>query len=244
MERYNEQTKASSRHKYSSQYDRESTTDDEDCSERQQFLQPHGLQLNEFTSHITNHNNNNNNVSSNYSRKKRRFKHKEVNGKILFPYKYRSIPEIRSIRSFRKKFIFFIIIFVVILTQIGIALHYVEQNAISEWKSLFLPVSVNRMVFNFCVFSLLGTIPGWDRNTTRDIPYYIAPHLNTTLIEPAQVCKPSDNILLLIVICTSVENFENRFVSISDIKAWKKNSVLNLQPNKNIFNFWLSITGK
>lgn len=53
-------------------------------------------------------------------------------------------------------------------------------------------------------------LPGWNRNTTRYIPVYILPDVNTALIEPTNVCDGDDKLLLLIVVCSSPDNFDRR----------------------------------
>lgn len=52
-------------------------------------------------------------------------------------------------------------------------------------------------------------VEGWSKNTSRDIAEYILPNENTTLIESA-VCQRQDDALLLIVVCSSAENYEAR----------------------------------
>lgn len=55
------------------------------------------------------------------------------------------------------------------------------------------------------------SISGWDRNTTRDTATYVYPYVNTTLIEPVNVCN--DKLFLLVIICSSAVNYETRFES-------------------------------
>lgn len=58
--------------------------------------------------------------------------------------------------------------------------------------------------------SRIATLPGWDRKTTRYIPVYVQPNVTTTLIEPTNVCDGDGKLLLLIVVCSSPDNFEKR----------------------------------
>lgn len=210
MDKYNERTKASSkqRYKYSElQRDNtgESTTDDEDAVHERKQLSSDLIDSNSVQ--YFNANSNRNGIGG-----KTRSKQIVVNGKTYYPYKIRNLSDIRTIRSFRKKCLFLVIVSLVILTQIGLALHYVEQIGIGKFYNFSI---CNTGLNGVSLFARAATIPGWDRNTTRDIPYYILPHLNTTLIEPAQICTATDNILVLIVVCSSAENFENRFVIFS-----------------------------
>ncbi|XP_031639478.1 beta-1,3-galactosyltransferase 1-like [Contarinia nasturtii] len=59
-------------------------------------------------------------------------------------------------------------------------------------------------------FGLNLSVSGWDRNQSRSIPFYILPDENTTILEPSSLCKGNSPILLLIVICSSADNFEIR----------------------------------
>lgn len=54
-------------------------------------------------------------------------------------------------------------------------------------------------------------IAGWNTNTSRDVSDYILPNENTTLIEPTNVCD-NEKIFLLIVVCSSADNFDSRYV--------------------------------
>lgn len=64
--------------------------------------------------------------------------------------------------------------------------------------------------------SRIAILPGWDRNTTRNISIYVQPDVRTTLIEPTNVCDGDDKLLLLIVVCSSPGNFEKRWVKMAD----------------------------
>lgn len=58
-----------------------------------------------------------------------------------------------------------------------------------------------------------GTIPGWSFNTSRDTRDYILPDDNTTILN-VNVCAPIDNkkLFLLVVVCSSLNNFDQRQV--------------------------------
>lgn len=58
--------------------------------------------------------------------------------------------------------------------------------------------------------SRIALLPGWNRNTTRNISEYIFPDISTTLTEPTNVCDGDENLLLLIVVCSAPGNFEKR----------------------------------
>ena len=53
-------------------------------------------------------------------------------------------------------------------------------------------------------------VDGWSLNTSRDPIDYILPHENTTIIEPSNLCKDKSPLFMLIVVCSSVRNFEAR----------------------------------
>lgn len=63
-----------------------------------------------------------------------------------------------------------------------------------------------------CAFIRIVSLSGWDRNRSRNIPLYILPNVNTTIVEPSTLCKDNTSILLLIVVSSAVENFEIRYV--------------------------------
>ncbi|XP_050072169.1 uncharacterized protein LOC126560052 [Anopheles maculipalpis] len=65
----------------------------------------------------------------------------------------------------------------------------------------------------------VGTIAGWGLNTSRETIGYVLPYENTTLIDPTNVCnaeersglvEQSEKVFLLIVVCSSADNFEAR----------------------------------
>uniref|UniRef100_A0A182LZ38 Hexosyltransferase n=1 Tax=Anopheles culicifacies TaxID=139723 RepID=A0A182LZ38_9DIPT len=67
----------------------------------------------------------------------------------------------------------------------------------------------------------VGTIAGWGLNTSRETNDYVLPSENTTLIDPPNVCtteersglvEESKKVFLLIVVCSSAQNFEARQV--------------------------------
>lgn len=59
-------------------------------------------------------------------------------------------------------------------------------------------------------------VHGWEWNRTRDIPVYIQPNVNTTLFEPSKLCKTSQPILLLIVVCSATDHFDRRYLHLHD----------------------------
>lgn len=75
-----------------------------------------------------------------------------------------------------------------------------------QWFSVAWPFDNTRRNEYLSIASLLG----WDRNRSRNIPTYIHPNVNTTIIQPTTLCKENTPILLLIVICSAADNFENR----------------------------------
>uniref|UniRef100_A0A182VZX8 ZZ-type domain-containing protein n=1 Tax=Anopheles minimus TaxID=112268 RepID=A0A182VZX8_9DIPT len=65
----------------------------------------------------------------------------------------------------------------------------------------------------------VGTIVGWGLNTSRETTDYVLPYENTTVIDPLNVCtneersglvEESKKVYLLIVVCSSAQNFEAR----------------------------------
>lgn len=52
---------------------------------------------------------------------------------------------------------------------------------------------------------------GWDLNTTRDTSVYLMPDQHTALLEP-RVVDRAKRYLLLVIVCSAVENFHTRFV--------------------------------
>lgn len=75
---------------------------------------------------------------------------------------------------------------------------------------------IGNLNHKMCAFRLMNefvsVLLGWDRNRSRNIPFYILPNVNTTIIQPTTLCKENTPILLLIVICSAADNFENRYI--------------------------------
>lgn len=71
---------------------------------------------------------------------------------------------------------------------------------------LYLPLSQN--IYRPRVVA----IPGWSFNTSRETTDYILPDDNTTLLEPVNLCVSLDGrkLFLLIVVCSSLNNFDQR----------------------------------
>jgi len=64
----------------------------------------------------------------------------------------------------------------------------------------------------------------WPRNQTRDTNLLVRPDRSTTLIHPRTACDPSkedDSFLILVVVCSGLENYEER-LAIRD--SWAKDS--------------------
>ncbi|KAJ0170127.1 hypothetical protein K1T71_014055 [Dendrolimus kikuchii] len=55
-----------------------------------------------------------------------------------------------------------------------------------------------------------GLVTGWSVHTNRDTKIYVRPNNVTTVIDPKDVCLKDNNLFLLIVVCSSTENFEER----------------------------------
>lgn len=51
---------------------------------------------------------------------------------------------------------------------------------------------------------------GWSKNKSRETANYILPYENTTILEPSNLCRSPDPILLMIVVCSSPANFDAR----------------------------------
>lgn len=62
------------------------------------------------------------------------------------------------------------------------------------------------------MYFFLADLPGWEKSRNRSILYYMSPHENTAIIEPLNLCVKNDQILLLIVIISSADNFKLRYV--------------------------------
>lgn len=52
-------------------------------------------------------------------------------------------------------------------------------------------------------------IAGWDVNTTRETAVYVVPGQNTATLEP-RVVDRGKRYLLLVIVCSAVENFNTR----------------------------------
>ncbi|KAF4526118.1 hypothetical protein B566_EDAN007612 [Ephemera danica] len=63
---------------------------------------------------------------------------------------------------------------------------------------------------SWCGACLLAPIAGWARNSSRDLRVYVQPDNLTALIEQPTVCAPPAPLLLLVVVCSAVINFEAR----------------------------------
>lgn len=71
-------------------------------------------------------------------------------------------------------------------------------------------LSIHVLIFNNVKIYSRREVQGWSQNTSRETTDYILPNENTTLIEPPFLCRESDPIFLLIVVCSSADNFEAR----------------------------------
>jgi hypothetical protein len=73
-----------------------------------------------------------------------------------------------------------------------------------------LLLSIHILIFNNVKIYGRREVEGWSHNTSRATTDYILPNENTTLIEPPTLCREPDPIFLLIVVCSSANNFEAR----------------------------------
>ena len=71
-------------------------------------------------------------------------------------------------------------------------------------------LSIHVLIFNNVKIYNRREVAGWSQNTSRETADYIFPNENTTLIEPPTLCRESKPIFLLIVVCSSANNFEAR----------------------------------
>lgn len=71
-------------------------------------------------------------------------------------------------------------------------------------------LSIHILIFNNVKLYGRREVAGWSLNTSRETTDYILPNENTTLIEPPTLCRETDPIFLLIVVCSSATNFEAR----------------------------------
>lgn len=129
-----------------------------------------------------------------------------------YDYEFFSPTKNRNAQSKSLKQFLFVIGFastLIILCQLYLTFYYGDPLGSGQSNNPMLHAFVAIILqINFAV-----TVPGWDRNRTRKIPHYVLPNINTTLIEPTSLCKVSEKILLIIVICSSPDNFETRCVT-------------------------------
>jgi beta-1,3-galactosyltransferase 1 len=71
-------------------------------------------------------------------------------------------------------------------------------------------LSIHILIFNNVKIYSRREVAGWSQNTSRETTDYILPNENTTLIEPPSLCREPHPIFLLIVVCSSANNFEAR----------------------------------
>lgn len=71
-------------------------------------------------------------------------------------------------------------------------------------------LSVHILIFNNVKIYSRREVQGWSQNQSRITTDYILPNENTTLLEPPALCKESEPIFILIVVCSSASNFEAR----------------------------------
>ncbi|XP_049283831.1 uncharacterized protein LOC125764049 [Anopheles funestus] len=95
------------------------------------------------------------------------------------------------------------------------------KNKIFLWIVAFclIGILVMGIIPNNSDRGRVGTIVGWGLNTSRETIDYVLPYENTTLIDPLNVCtteersglvEESEKVFLLIVVCSSANNFEAR----------------------------------
>lgn len=90
------------------------------------------------------------------------------------------------------------------------------HNTNMRHRILFLTIvfllllSIHILIFNNVKIYGRREVEGWSHNTSRSTTDYIFPNENTTLIEPPTLCREPDPIFLLIVVCSSANNFEAR----------------------------------
>ncbi|XP_065332402.1 beta-1,3-galactosyltransferase 1-like [Cloeon dipterum] len=53
-------------------------------------------------------------------------------------------------------------------------------------------------------------VAGWERNSSRNLREYVQPDNLTAIIEQPSICASSGPILLLVIVCSSVDNFDAR----------------------------------
>jgi hypothetical protein len=74
----------------------------------------------------------------------------------------------------------------------------------------FVLLSIHILIFNNVKIYNRREVLGWSQNTSRETSDYVFPNENTTLIEPPTLCHEAHPIFLLIVVCSSANNFEAR----------------------------------
>lgn len=85
-----------------------------------------------------------------------------------------------------------------------------KHHRILIFSSIFvLLLFIHLILFSNVKIYNKREVIGWSKNTSRDIAEYILPNENTTLID-STVCITDDPLLLLIVVCSSAENYEAR----------------------------------
>lgn len=86
-----------------------------------------------------------------------------------------------------------------------------KHHRILIFSSIFvLLLFIHLIIFSNVKINIKKEVAGWSKNTSRDIADYILPNLNTTLID-SNVCHANeDPLLLLIVVCSSADNFDAR----------------------------------
>jgi hypothetical protein len=71
-------------------------------------------------------------------------------------------------------------------------------------------LSIHVLIFNNVKMYSRREVQGWSMNQSRETTDYILPNENTTLIEPNLLCREPHPIFLLVVVCSSANNFEAR----------------------------------
>lgn len=86
------------------------------------------------------------------------------------------------------------------------------KNRILIISAVFLVLlSIHILLINHVKIYSRREVAGWSLNTSRETSDYIFPNENTTIIEPPTLCRESDPLIfLLIVVCSSANNFEAR----------------------------------
>lgn len=91
-----------------------------------------------------------------------------------------------------------------------------SSNNNMRHRILFLSIvflvllSIHILIFNNVKIYNRREVQGWSQNTSRETADYILPNENTTLLEPPLLCRELEPIFLLIVVCSSANNFEAR----------------------------------